>query len=339
MSEPPNTSTGISTVVPYPHPHPHHQHQHLNRQVLPIHGGATTITTNIPGSGSGSGSGSSSVFRDYRKGNWTLEETLVLITAKKLNDERCSSSRSSSAVAASTDPTSPNTSRPTGELKWKWVENYCWANGCLRSQNQCNDKWDNLLRDYKKVREYDLRSSQSDHPSYWAMDRQQRKDQNLPSNLAPQIYEALNNVVQRKYQQRPTTTPTQMQQPITVHPTAPAPPPAAVVPPPPASEASDTSDSETECSEEQDGDTKRRKVRGIGSSIIRGASVLARSIRSSEEKKEKRHRELMELEERRIRAEESRNEVNRQGIASFVNAVNNLSGAIQSLISDPNHQP
>lgn len=104
-------------------------------------------------------------------------------------------------------------------------------------------------------------------------------------------------------------------------------------------EASDTSDSETECSEELDGDTKRRKVRGIGSSIIRGASVLARSIRSSEEKKEKRHRELMELEERRIRAEETRNEVNREGIASFVNAVNNLSGAIQSLISDPNHQP
>ena len=103
-------------------------------------------------------------------------------------------------------------------------------------------------------------------------------------------------------------------------------------------EASDTSDSETECSEELDGDTKRRKVRGIGSSIIRGASVLARSIRSIEEKKEKRHRELMELEERRIRAEETRNEVNRQGIAGFVESLHSLVNEVYTLITSFTYQ-
>ena len=41
----------------------------------------------------------------------------------------------------------------------------------------------------------------------------------------------------------------------------------------------------------------------------------------------------MELEERRMQIEETRNEDNRKGINGLVSAVNNLSGAIQTLIS------
>lgn len=71
---------------------------------------------------------------------------------------------------------------------------------------------------------------------------------------------------------------------------------------------------------------------------MRSASVLARALRSCEEKKEKRHRELLDLERRRLEIEERRNEVNRQGIASLVAAVTNLSGTIQSLISERHGQ-
>ena len=96
----------------------------------------------------------------------------------------------------------------------------------------------------------------------------------------------------------------------------------------------ETSDSsETECSEKLESNTKRRKVRNIGSSIVRSASVLARTMKSCDEKKERRHREVMELEERRMQIEENRNEDNRKGINGLVSAVNNLSGAIQTLIS------
>ena len=130
----------------------------------------------------------SSANREYRKGNWTIQETLTLITAKRLDDER---------------RTKPSTSSPSkpGELRWKWVENYCWDHGCFRSQNQCNDKWDNLLRDYKKVRQYQSSQSQSsDHvPSYWSMERHERKLNNLPTNMSPEVFEALNDVLQRKY--------------------------------------------------------------------------------------------------------------------------------------------
>lgn len=61
---------------------------------------------------------------------------------------------------------------------------------------------------------------------------------------------------------------------------------------------------------------------------------MARALKRCEEKKEKRHRELMELEEQRIRLDEAQNEAQREGVASLVAAVNNLSGAIQSLASD-----
>lgn len=117
---------------------------------------------------------------------------MILITAKKLDDER----RNKANLAPPPDPTA----RKGGELRWKWVENYCWSHGCHRSQNQCNDKWDNLLRDYKKVREYESRACDQSQilPSYWKMEKHERKDKNLPSNMAFEVYQALNDVVQRK---------------------------------------------------------------------------------------------------------------------------------------------
>ncbi len=97
----------------------------------------------------------------------------------------------------------------------------------------------------------------------------------------------------------------------------------------------DKSDSsETDSSEMHGSSSKRRKVRrSIGSSIKRSASVLARTFRDCEEKKEKRHQEAMEIEQRRLQIEEKQNEVNHQGMANLVAAMTNLSGAIQSLIS------
>ncbi|XP_068640746.1 trihelix transcription factor ASR3-like [Aristolochia californica] len=267
--------------------------------------------------------------REYRKGNWTLRETLVLITAKKLDDER------RSGGTAGIDPNKPSSSScKSAELRWKWVENYCWAHGCLRSQNQCNDKWDNLLRDYKKVREYQLRSDGGgDHscPPYWKLEKLERKERNLPTNLALEVFEALQEVVSRKqifYAQKTTTST----------------PAAATLPPPlraPPSEqrlsAPETTDSsETEGRDQPDSDTKRRRVRTLGSSIIRSASVLSQTLLACEEKKEKRHRDVLELEERKLQMEENRTEANRQGIAGLISAVNNLSSAIHTLVSDRN---
>lgn len=150
--------------------------------------------------------------REYRKGNWTLHETLVLIAAKRLDDER----RSRGGATESKPTVHQNHSQQncrSAEQRWKWVENYCWNHQCFRSQNQCNDKWDNLLRDYKKVRDYEARrcpSSSSDKPddkkgsgddvasSYWTMEKHERKERNLPSNLVQEVFEALTDVLSRR---------------------------------------------------------------------------------------------------------------------------------------------
>ncbi|XP_058090458.1 trihelix transcription factor DF1-like isoform X2 [Magnolia sinica] len=318
MSDPPNTS---SIVVLDHHHHP-----------LLLSPPPTTTTTTI----------APSLPREYRKGNWTLHETLVLITAKKMDEER-RSAQSKPSSSSSPSSSATTTSCKTAELRWKWVENYCWSHGCQRSQNQCNDKWDNLLRDYKKVREYEARPPDpKDRPSYWQMEKHERKERNLPSNLLHEVYQALHEVVNRRYSQKiaapppPITTAviSRPMPPPSLPPPQPLPPP---VPPPPHPISVETTDSsETEGgSDRQDSDTKkRRKVRSLGSSVVRSASVLARALLACEEKKDKRHRDVLELEERKLQMEEHRTEINRQGMAGLITAVNNLSNAIQSLVSD-----
>ncbi|KAF8092862.1 hypothetical protein N665_0400s0059 [Sinapis alba] len=155
-------------------------------------------------------SGGLGLMREYRKGNWTLNETMVLIEAKKMDDERrMRRSIGLPAPEQSQDSRSSSGNKPA-ELRWKWIEDYCWRKGCMRSQNQCNDKWDNLMRDYKKVREYERRrvessfasasssSAAAETGSYWKMEKSERKDRNLPTNMLPQTYQALFDVVESK---------------------------------------------------------------------------------------------------------------------------------------------
>ncbi|KAK8935075.1 hypothetical protein KSP39_PZI012915 [Platanthera zijinensis] len=231
------------------------------------------------------------ITRDYRKGNWTLQETLILITAKHLDDDRRARASSPSAAAASSSGHRP------AELRWKWVENYCWKNGCFRSQNQCNDKWDNLLRDYKKVRDYQ---------AYWSLEKYDRKERNLPSNLASEVFDALTEVLSRRNAHRSSTQST----------------------------------SSGGAAEEREAKKRRRRGKGFGPSLAHGVSVLAETLLACEEKREKRHSERIALEERRLclevqRAE--RAELQRHGVSSLVSAVNNLSAAIHSLATTQHH--
>eukprot|EP00249_Psilotum_nudum_P030416 c43015_g1_i1 orf=676-1545(+) len=264
--------------------------------------------------------------REYRKGNWTLHETVVLIAAKKLDDERRLKGGDKER-------------NKTAELRWKWVENYCWKNGCYRSQNQCNDKWDNLLRDYKKVRDYELRLMPG-QLSYWQLEKHERKEKGLPSNLLSQVYEALHEVVDKRY---PPRLP---QGPIMVEKTNPTPLITAAVGSAPqlptsgpySAEPSDSSDSEG--SEIPPSPAKRRKVwtttQGIGPAFAKSTSELTQTLLACEDKKDKRHRDLLGVEERKLHIEERKTEISKQGMAGLISAVNNLANAILTLASDKN---
>ncbi|XP_022721702.1 uncharacterized protein LOC111279063 [Durio zibethinus] len=328
--------------------------------------------------------GSNIVMREYRKGNWTVNETMVLIEAKKLDDER----------RMKKNGDSEGRGKPT-ELRWKWVEDYCWEKECLRSQNQCNDKWDNLMRDYKKVREYQRRiadqrgeGSDSNEGSYWEMEKNERKEKNLPSNMLRQIYERLEEVVEKKggrkmvasggsgpipnipyVMDRPMTSVQSSLPPLLQHqlpaaiplPALPAqpqlpPPTAATVPlvqPPLLSYAQplhtmcDSSDSDI--SEHSDSPAKRRRRGGngegtsgtasanksneVGTAISKSASIIANAIQASEEREERRHRDLVSLHERRLKIEESKTEINQRGTDGLVDAINKLANSILALAS------
>ncbi|KAL3344195.1 hypothetical protein AABB24_023564 [Solanum stoloniferum] len=322
---------------------------------------------------------SSSMLRDYRKGNWTIQETMVLIEAKKMDDERRMKRQGGDGNSSSERG---NINKP-GELRWKWVEDYCWRHGCLRSQNQCNDKWDNLMRDFKKVREYERRVSeklllaqgdddniihQDITKSYWKIERIERKEKNLPTNMLPEIYEALVQVVDKRGQKvlvgtsfNPSTTsmsPTLQQLQIATLPLPPPPPPPNVPYTQPLPTMCDSSDRDK--SEHSDSPAKRRRkgeggggeasgtsgdhhninnLQEVGSAIFKSATIIAKTIKASEEGEERRHREMLNLHERRLQIEESKAEISRQGINGLVDSINRLANSILSLASNNNNQP
>ncbi|XP_059629495.1 uncharacterized protein LOC132272056 [Cornus florida] len=357
------------------------------------------MMANIQGVGN-----NSSVLREYRRGNWTVQETMVLIEAKKMDDER-RMKRPAGVCGDSSDPQGMmRISKPT-ELRWKWIEDFCWRNGCFRSQNQCNDKWDNLMRDFKKVRDYERRllvvyqkAGEGDHDckmnessSYWKIERSERKERNLPSNMLPQIYEALVEVVERKggggvqrvvgsggggsisntntsragyVMEGPTISTVQPSFPPLLQHTISTPvallplPPPLQPPPPPPSQPHPISYSQplptvnTDTSEYSDSPSakrrrRRRRRRGEGSSgtaasgstisnevssaISRSATIIAEAIQACEEREERRHKDLLSLHERRLQIEESKTEINRQGINGLVDAVNKLANSIFTL--------
>ncbi|ERN17034.1 hypothetical protein AMTRI_Chr09g13490 [Amborella trichopoda] len=273
---------------------------------------------------SGPSSSSPNAPREYRKGNWTLHETMVLIRAKRMDDERRMKG-------------GDRERNKTAELRWKWVENYCWQNDCLRSQNQCNDKWDNLLRDYKKVRDYEARRAEEPGggaPSYWQIEKQERKEKNLPSNMVAEVFEALNEVVNKRCNPNVQRALPPIQQQLPPPPPPPAPPP----PPPPSQPFSGDiyESSDSDHTEKTDSEAKRRKLKNLGPSVVRSASMLAQTMLTCEEKREKRHRDIIEIEEKKLQMEERRTEMNRQGFSGLVSSVNNLSNAILALVSNRN---
>lgn len=77
----------------------------------------------------------------------------------------------------------------------------------------------------------------------------------------------------------------------------------------------------------------------MGSAISKSASIIAEAIQASEEREERRHRDLLSLLERRLKIEESKTEVNREGINGLVDAINNLANSILALASDRTQTP
>lgn len=56
-------------------------------------------------------------------------------------------------------------------------------------------------------------------------------------------------------------------------------------------------------------------------------------IRESEERQERRHKEVVRMQERRLKIEESKAEINRQAMSGLVDAINQLATSLLALAS------
>eukprot|EP01018_Ginkgo_biloba_P031113 Gb_21344 [translate_table: standard] len=65
--------------------------------------------------------------------------------------------------------------------KWRVVEKYCSKNGVIRIPNQCQNRWEHIQPDYKRIRDYD-NNIPSSHDRYWNMTSGERIVKKLPSN-------------------------------------------------------------------------------------------------------------------------------------------------------------
>lgn len=120
--------------------------------------------------------------RAYRPGNWTPSEILVLLEAKRKEQDIFSGSRRSILTA---------------DDKWKFVSDYCRTKGVQRSKEQCRFKWDNTLPDYRKIREYE-EQKESGAQSYFDMESWERKAKLLASNMDLDIYQRIGSIMSNK---------------------------------------------------------------------------------------------------------------------------------------------
>ncbi|CAN6281992.1 unnamed protein product [Urochloa humidicola] len=329
--------------------------------------------------------GAGTLTRDYRRGNWTVPETMLLIEAKrKVHGERHPGDH--------------------GLARWRWVEDYCWRAGCRRSHNQCNDRWDNLMRDYKKVRAYETAGSA---PSYWAMGKAERKERGLPSNLLREIYDAMGEVIEMRMSMgggsvgggggaggvflgAPSTSSLLHHVPMQASPLAQVLPrpllleqetrhhvgghgavhfdsesperkrrrPSLDEPRPGTGSSTPSSapttgkqahhrqeqqghrnrdhgggdeSSDSECSGDGVGEEEEEEEDVLSGAIGRCAEILSEALESREAAEERRHREVMAVEERRGRARQARREAGEQCVAGLAAAVNQLAGSMLAL--------
>lgn len=76
----------------------------------------------------------------------------------------------------------------TASDKWQSVADFLVTQGVVKTREQCRQKWENLMRDFKKIKDYRTPNGNND---YWTMDAAVRKDKKLPGQFSERIYEAM----------------------------------------------------------------------------------------------------------------------------------------------------
>lgn len=104
---------------------------------------------------------------------WTVKDALILVNVIAAVEGDCSEALSS-------------------YQKWQIIAENCKALDVARTFSQCRRKWDLLLEEYKKIKQWD---SQSRNDSYWALAIERRKEIGLHYNFDNDLFNAIDNLL------------------------------------------------------------------------------------------------------------------------------------------------
>lgn len=130
------------------------------------------------GDDGGSGGGG----RVPRLPRWTRQEILVLIQGKRVAETRVRRGRVGGSAFGSGQV----------EPKWASVSSYCKRHGVNRGPVQCRKRWSNLAGDYKKIKEWEVRTS-DETESFWVMRNDLRRERKLPGFFDREVYDILDH--------------------------------------------------------------------------------------------------------------------------------------------------
>ncbi|CAM6106399.1 unnamed protein product [Calypogeia fissa] len=121
--------------------------------------------------------GNNSKNRAHRKGMWTVAELLVMQASRREDFER----QAKGGIGEK---------HRSAQERWRWIEDQCWAAAVKRSAAQCQDKWECIAAEFKKVSDYE-KSIPPGQPSYWHMGSDDKKKYKLPPNFHEEVFLAL----------------------------------------------------------------------------------------------------------------------------------------------------
>lgn len=111
--------------------------------------------------------------RSQNAPDWALHEMLTLASEVAAVNEDCLRSLSS-------------------YQKWKIISDNCAAMDVVRPSDQCRRRWEQMLGDYARVRDWDAQSGAS---SYWCLEDGDRDRLGLPLGFHREVFETLSAVV------------------------------------------------------------------------------------------------------------------------------------------------
>nr|XP_010913796.1 trihelix transcription factor ASR3 [Elaeis guineensis] len=76
--------------------------------------------------------------------------------------------------------------------KWKMISDNCMAFDVIRSSNQCKRKWESLLADYRRIRDWESRHGVG---SYWCLEGEKRKQFGLPAFFDEEVFDSMDAVI------------------------------------------------------------------------------------------------------------------------------------------------